>query len=111
MEVNIGFQSCGGRPGNRSTKQTEVSSNSYPPTSQSVLDIGLRYDGVSFKDTASAPSADLHDDAFRNSSAPEIPCGRPAKIMKEQAGHTCRDTRLLPRPAEVAYFLPAWSSK
>ena len=29
MEVNVGFQSCSGRLGVRSTKQTEVSSNSY----------------------------------------------------------------------------------
>ena len=28
MEVNVSFQSCGGRPGSRSTKQTEINSDS-----------------------------------------------------------------------------------
>jgi hypothetical protein len=45
MEVNIGFQSCGGRPGNQSTKQTEVSSNSYLTCAiQNLLIAGLLCD-------------------------------------------------------------------
>jgi hypothetical protein len=45
MEVNIGFQSCGGRPGNQSTKQTKVSSNSYLTCAiQDLLIAGLLCD-------------------------------------------------------------------
>ena len=45
MEVNVGFQSCSGRLGVRSTKQTEVSSNSYLTCAiQGLLIAGLLCD-------------------------------------------------------------------
>ena len=52
---------------------------------QSFLGIDLRNDGVSFKNTASGPSADFHDYVVRKPSTPEILRGCSTQISEEQS--------------------------
>ena len=50
-----------------------------------VYDVTAADDCISLKDAPGAPSADLHNYPFGDTSATEIPCGCPAEVMEDQS--------------------------
>src|ERR1039458_2944542 len=62
-------------------------------------------DRVSPEDVGSLPSCDAHDDFFRHAGGTQVPCRRPAKVMKEKVRHSGGSAQVLPALAEVTYGL------
>src|SRR5208337_136628 len=72
---------------------------------QCVGDICLGDDCVTFKDAPSSPAANFHDDAFSDSSPPQVAGSGAAQVMEQQTGHTGSFRCLRPSIPKIPYGL------